>query len=121
MERERNDTGMKTVTLAKPLLDGKVTSFTFREPKLADYMLFGDPRAPIVDGERVYMRPIPETVKLYADRLLTDGGDPAVMEHASLKDALAIQRAIVGFFTDAESSGPEKTTTSSSSDAGSPS
>ena len=110
----------KTVTLTKPLLEGKVTEFTFREPRFGDYMDFGDPRVPIPSGddEKVFMRPIPDTVRSYAERLLVDG-DPAVMGHASLRDTIAIQGAILGFFRDAESAGEAKKTSSSGSDGNS--
>ena len=95
---------MKTVTLSKPLLGGKVTKFSFREPRFEDFMLLGDPRVPISSGEedKVFMRPIPSTVNSYAERLLSDEDDPAIMARASLRDTLAIQEAIIGFFRDAE-------------------
>ena len=102
-----------TVKLTKPLLSGKVEDFTFREPRLDDYLTLGDPRAPIINGEQVYMRPIPETVKSYAEKLLING-DPAVMGFACLRDAIAVQKAILGFFQDAESVPTESTTSSGS-------
>lgn len=109
-----------TIKLTKPLVGGKVTEFTFREPRFADYLTIGDPRAPIINGDKVYMRSIPEAVKDYSEKLLVEG-DPAVMGFACLRDSMAIEKAILGFFQDAESVAPETKTTSSSSDGDSPS
>ena len=111
----------KTVTLTKPLLGGKVTQFVFREPRFADYMLLGDPRVAVPSGEedKVFMRPIPERVGQYAERLLEDG-DPAEMSFACLRDSLEIQKAILGFFRDAESDPATTTTSSSASGESSP-
>ena len=109
---------MKTVTLTKPLSGGKVMSFSFRDPRFDDYMLIGDPRVAVPSGEddKVFMRPIPERVRQYAERLLDEKSDPAVMAFASLRDTLAIQTVILGFFRDAESVPAEKKTNSSDSD-----
>ena len=105
-----------TVTLSKPLLSGKVTQFEFREPRFEDVMLLGEPTAPLsLGGDRYIPTPLPSVVGSYAERLLV-GGDPGVMGHASLRDAMAIQKVIIGFF---EEAGRE--TKSEGSDASSPS
>ena len=90
-----------TVKLTKPLLDGKVEAFTFREPRFQDVMLLGEPTAPLsLGGDRYIPTPLPSVIGSYAERLLIDG-NPGVLAHACLRDTLAIQKVIIGFFEEA--------------------
>ena len=64
-------------------------------------MLLGEPTAPLsLGGDRYIPTPLPTVVGRYAERLLV-GGDPCVMGHASLRDAMAIQKVIIGFIEEA--------------------
>jgi len=92
-----------TVTLTTPLHGprGEITEFRFREPKFNDLMELGDPRIPVLQGDIIVWQKLPNVVRDYAERLLVDG-DPNILAGASLRDALEIERTIIGFFTDAE-------------------
>ncbi len=91
-----------TVKLTKPLAGGKVTQFVFREPRFEDVMLLGEPTAPLsLGGDRYIPTPLPSVVGNYAERLLVEGGDPATMGLACLRDAMTIQKVILGFFEEA--------------------
>ena len=91
------------VTLTRPLNTGKgqVTQFEFREPRFDDVMLLGEPTAPLsIGGDRFVPSPLPGVIRVYAERLLVNG-DVTIMGAASLRDTLAIQKVILGFFEDA--------------------
>ena len=95
----------KRVDLTNAIMAGtpnEVKFFDFREPKFEDFMTLGDPRVPISAGVDQYiLQPIPGVVKDYAERLLSNS-NVNVLAGASLVDAYKIQKAILGFFADAD-------------------
>jgi hypothetical protein len=101
---------IKTVTLTSPLKGprGQVTAFKFKEPTCEIYFDLGDPRMPMQRGDTIVWQVMPDVVRQYAERLLTEDGDPNIMAGASLRDAKEIEKVILGFFREAES----QTTTS---------
>ncbi len=95
-----------TVDLETPLIGhtGPIKQITLREPLACDYWELGEPYAHArnLDGAIISVEKA-DTIKAYIERLVVDL-DPLLLGQASLKDAIKISQAVVGFFSDARSS-----------------
>lgn len=95
----------RTVTLEQTIVGHRAfKELEFREPKWEDYTAIGDPyvwgRSP-KDPEYLEPMPMPERVKLYAERLLVEGakpGDPLLLTQMTLRDSKRVEDTICGFF-----------------------
>jgi hypothetical protein len=110
---ESGEQAAGVVVLSAPIRGhkGEASHLVFREPLYEDFAILDDPRLRIFAGhsparpgaeaEPVYInRPVPQTVKRYAERLLmAQGGvDVATLAQVSLRDAMKIEQVILGFF-----------------------
>lgn len=80
-----------------------------RAPKHADYRQLGK----VIERQRDVVITYPETIWLYADRLIVRP-EASMIADLDLIDSIAIEEAIIGFFTDAMKLLSEQTTSSSS-------
>lgn len=95
----------KTVHLSAPVTGHRAfRELEFREPKWNDYTEIGDPyvwaRSPL-NPDLIQPMPMPERVKLYAERLLVEGtkaGDVSLLDQLNLVDSKKVEDAICGFF-----------------------
>ena len=106
---------MKSVKLSKRYTPGSASfdALAFREPTLADYRQVGK----VIELQRGVVVTYPEAIWAYADRLLESSVvPPGAMGELDLEDAMAVEEAIVGFFTEARSRLNARTNSSSGSD-----
>lgn len=95
----------KTITLQNPVdWHGKsVTQITIREPRGAEHRRIGQPQTMVFSKDGMaYFVEQPEAIAAYADACLTHEGGKVLLNMLSLADSIAVNKAIVGFFTDAE-------------------
>lgn len=81
---------------------GRVDRITLREPRAGDYFALGDPTqlARTPSGEmRVVIRQ--DTVNKYLERLIIDPDPLLALGQMSLADGLAVQNALLDFFSEA--------------------
>jgi hypothetical protein len=107
---------MKNVPLGRTYTVGSAIfeSLSFREPKLADYRQIGK----AIEVQRGVVVTYPDAIWSYADRLL-QVTPPGALNELDLVDALAVEDAIIDFFSEASKQLHERGNSSSAS-AGDP-
>lgn len=103
----------KVVALSRQYVVGSAIfdSVTFREPKLSDYRALGK----AFEIQRGVFVTYPDAVWGYADRLV-EGVPPGALGELELTDAISVEEAVVGFFTDATKQLRKRENSSSGSD-----
>lgn len=104
---------MKAVPLSRTYTVGSsvFSALNFREPKLADYRQIG--RA--IEVQRGVVVTYPDAIWSYVDRLLQDT-PPGALNELDLADTLAVEEAIIDFFTEANKLLRSRENSSSASD-----
>lgn len=96
MARER-----KTIPLKKPFPDGKggtVTAIILQEPSAPDYFELGEPQTWVRSRDGAMLVDNEEAIKAYAERLIVEPDPLLAMTHMGVVNAMAVKRAILGFF-----------------------
>lgn len=105
----------KTVTLSRQYeTHGKVfDSVTLREPTFADYFALGEPReAQPAKGGGMMILTYTDIIRGYIDRCAVEPTSEC-LQGLGLKDAKALQEAVLGFFREPPASAGEGATSSS--------
>ncbi len=80
---------------------GDVRELVLREPTFNDFMDLGDPYQIAQSPEGSNFAIVdPEVVRGYFERMLIEPKHPELLTNASIKDAQAVQAAILRFFQD---------------------
>ncbi len=89
---------MKSVPLSRTYTSGSsvFSKLEFREPKLVDYRQVGK----AIEVQRGVVVTYPDAIWSYVDRLLKDT-PPGALNDLDLVDALAVEDAVIDFFTEA--------------------
>jgi hypothetical protein len=106
---------MKNVPLSRRYTVGSAAfdNLNFREPKLVDYRQIGK----AIEVQRGIVVTYPEAIWSYADRLLHET-PPGALNDLDLVDAIAVEEAIIDFFTEASKLLRKRENSSSDSDGG---
>ena len=91
-----------TVELSEPLIGhkGPIQVIVLREPKAAEYWEYGEPtRLAYTNGFGVKIEN-DEAIKAYIEAVVTEPKDPLLLGQLNLKDARAVKKALLGFFTE---------------------
>jgi len=99
-----------TIPLTDPIdgHSGKITSIRLREPKYPVIMALGRPVTTIRTQEgAVYQTQDPEIIKRYAEKMVDDTVAP-VLHLLGMADTLALQDAVLDFFTAARAGAEAK-------------
>ncbi|SHO65815.1 hypothetical protein SAMN02745172_02462 [Pseudoxanthobacter soli DSM 19599] len=89
-----------TVTLSAPVLwhDQQVTDVRLREPTAADYFAHGDPVTMVYTAGAMVPSEDGAALRGYVGACLDHEGGDALLRLISLRDGIAIKRAILDFF-----------------------
>lgn len=88
------------IALSEPVTGhgGQVTKVVLRHPRAGDFFALGEPIAYAKKGDgTLFAVENIEVLKAYVDRLLVEP-DGLIFEQVSLKDAVAVKEAVLGFF-----------------------
>lgn len=106
---------MKTVPLSRQYVVGSAVfdELLFRTPKTADYIALGK----VADFQQGVFVTFDDVIWKYANRLI-EGQSSGVIGELDLPDGLAVERAMIGFFTEATRQFNARVSSSSASDGG---
>lgn len=88
---------------------GPVQEIAFRQPLYRDYIALGPVERIVHRDEGGYIETDREKLAAYAERLLVDENLALLLGQLTLKDTLALERLIIGFFEEAATSTPQPT------------
>lgn len=100
-----------TINLSDPIEGhkGPITTITLHEPKYPVVMALGPPVTTIRTREgAIYQTQDPDVIRQYAERMV-DPAAAAVLHMLGMRDTLALQEAVLGFFAAARAGTEPKT------------
>ena len=106
------------VPLKKPFTghNGMVTKIVLREPTGDEYFSLGDPQSWVKAGGGMALVDDQKIIRDYVLRCMVEPDPILAFGQMGVLDARAVKEAMLGFFTDAESSAPSQETESSRSE-----
>ena len=87
-----------TVELLEPKLEGELTRVVLREPKLADYMAYGEPVKGIARGGSFYTIENDAAIRDYLTACVIEPDSKAYLDNLGLADAMRVKEALLDFF-----------------------
>ena len=92
----------KTIQLKKPFegAKGVISAVVVQEPTAGDFFALGAPQTLVRTSGGMALVDNDAAIRAYAERLIVEPDPVLAMNNMSVRDAIAVKDAIVGFFSE---------------------